>query len=65
MSIRTIENYPSNGTSERDEYLRLFELGATRTTTGNASSIDVYTLTIIKLSSTPTYTMLASRTKFA
>jgi len=41
MSIRTIENYPSNGTSERDEYLRLFELGATRTTTGNVSFTSV------------------------
>lgn len=39
MAIRTLENFPSNGTlkSERDEYLRLFELGATRTTTGNVS----------------------------
>lgn len=32
---------------------------------GNASSIDVYTLTIMKTATTPTYTILASQTKFA
>ena len=39
MAIRLIDNYPSNGTlkDERDEYLRLFELGGTRTTTGDVS----------------------------
>ena len=36
----------------------------TAPTAGNASSIDVYTLTIIKTASA-TYTMLASQTKFA
>lgn len=34
-------------------------------TGGNASSIDAYTLTIIKTASTPTYTVLATQTKFA
>jgi len=32
---------------------------------GNASSIDAYSLTIIKTAATPTYTVLASQTKFA
>jgi hypothetical protein len=32
---------------------------------GNASSIDAYSLTIIKTASTPTYTVLAAQTKFA
>ena len=32
---------------------------------GNASSIDVYTLTIIKTAATPTYTVLGTQTKFA
>ena len=32
---------------------------------GNASSIDVYTLTIIKTAETPTYTVLGTLTKFA
>lgn len=32
---------------------------------GNASSIDAYSLTIIKTASTPTYTVLGSLTKFA
>ena len=34
-------------------------------TAGNASSIDAYSLTVIKTASTPTYTVLASQTKFA
>jgi hypothetical protein len=34
-------------------------------TSGNASSIDAYSLTIIKTAATPTYTVLASQTKFA
>ena len=34
-------------------------------TAGNASSIDVYTFTIIKTAATPTYTVLESQTKFA
>jgi len=38
--------------------------GGTAPTTGNASSIDVYTYTIIKTASA-TYTVLASQTKFA
>jgi hypothetical protein len=37
----------------------------TAPTGGNASSIDAYSLTIIKTASTPTYTVLASQTKFA
>lgn len=32
---------------------------------GNASAIDAYTFTIIKTAATPTYTVLASQTKFA
>jgi hypothetical protein len=39
--------------------------GGTTPTEGNASSIDAYSLTIIKTASTPTYTVLASQTKFA
>ena len=34
-------------------------------TAGSASSIDAYSLTIIKTAATPTYTVLASQTKFA
>ena len=33
-------------------------------TAGNASGIDVYTYTIIKTASTPTYTVIASLTQF-
>ena len=32
---------------------------------GNASAIDIYSFTIVKISTTPTYTVLASVTKFA
>lgn len=32
---------------------------------GNASSVDIYSFTIIKTAATPTYTVLASQTKFA
>jgi len=39
--------------------------GGTAPTAGNASSIDAYSLTIIKTASTPTYTIIASQTKFA
>jgi hypothetical protein len=39
--------------------------GGTAPTAGNASTIDAYSLTIIKTSTTPTYVMLASQTKFA
>jgi hypothetical protein len=39
--------------------------GGTAPTGGNASSIDSYSLTIIKTASTPTYTVLASQTRFA
>jgi len=39
--------------------------GGLAPTAGNASSIDAYSLTIIKTASTPTYTVLASQTKFA
>lgn len=34
-------------------------------TAGNASSIDVYSFTIIKTAATPTYTVLETQTKFA
>lgn len=39
--------------------------GGTAPTAGNASSVDVYTYNITKLSGTPTYSVLASQTKFA
>jgi len=39
--------------------------GGATPATGNASSIDVYTLTIIKTLATPTYTVLGTQTKFA
>ena len=39
--------------------------GGSAPTGGNASSIDAYSLTIIKTAATPTYTVLASQTKFA
>lgn len=39
--------------------------GGTAPTAGNASSIDVYTFTIIKTAATPTYTVLGSQTRFA
>ena len=38
--------------------------GGTTPTAGNPSGVDVYTFTIIKLTATPTYTVLASQTKF-
>lgn len=39
--------------------------GGTAPASGNASSIDIYSFTIIKTAATPTYTVLASQTKFA
>jgi len=39
--------------------------GGTAPTSGNASSIDAYTYTIIKTAANPTYTVLGSQTKFA
>jgi len=39
--------------------------GGTAPTAGNASSIDVYSFTIIKTAATPTYVVLAGQTKFA
>lgn len=39
--------------------------GGTAPTAGNASSIDIYTYVIIKTAATPTYTVLASQTRFA
>ena len=39
--------------------------GGTAPSSGNASSIDSYSLTIIKTAATPTYTVLGSQTKFA
>lgn len=38
--------------------------GGTAPTAGNASGIDIYTYTVIKTAATPTYTVLASQTKF-
>jgi len=39
--------------------------GGTAPTAGNASSIDVYSYTIVKTAATPTYTVFASQTRFA
>ena len=39
--------------------------GGTAPTSGNASAVDVYNYVIIKTAATPTYTVLASQTKFA
>lgn len=39
--------------------------GGTAPSSGNINSIDIYTYTIIKTASTPSYTVLASQTKFA
>lgn len=39
--------------------------GALAPTSGNASSYDVYTYTIIKTAATPTYVVYAARTRFA
>lgn len=39
--------------------------GGNAPTGGNASSIDAYVYTIIKTAATPTYTVLASQTRFA
>ena len=39
--------------------------GGTAPAAGNASSIDAYVYTVVKTASTPTYTVLASQTKFA
>lgn len=39
--------------------------GALAPTSGNASSYDVYTYTIIKTAGTPTYVVYAARTRFA
>lgn len=38
--------------------------GGTAPTTGNASSTDIYSFTIIKTAATPTYVVFASQTKF-
>jgi hypothetical protein len=39
--------------------------GGTAPSAGNTSSIDAYSLTIIKTASTPTYTVIGSQTRFA
>jgi len=39
--------------------------GGTAPTAGNASSVDAYVYTVVKTAATPTYTVLASQTKFA
>jgi len=39
--------------------------GGSAPSSGNASSIDLYTFTIVKTAATPTYTVFAARTKFA
>lgn len=42
----------------------LFWQGGAAPTAGNVTGIDAYTFTVIKTSATPTYTVLASQTKF-
>jgi hypothetical protein len=49
-----------DGTSVTPKYQ-----GGTAWTSGNASSIDGYSYTVIKTAATPTYTVFASQTKFA
>jgi hypothetical protein len=39
--------------------------GGAAPTAGNVSSIDAYSITIVKTAATPTYIVLASQTKFA
>lgn len=39
--------------------------GGTAPTSGNASSVDAYSFTIVKTAATPTYVVLAGQTKFA
>jgi len=39
--------------------------GGTAFSSGNANSTDIYSFTLIKTAATPTYTLLASQTKFA
>ena len=39
--------------------------GGTAPTAGNASSIDIYTYTVVKTAATPTYTLFAAQTRFA
>jgi hypothetical protein len=54
-----ISSYTIDGTSVTPKWT------GTAPSAGNANSIDSYTLTIIKTAATPTYTVLASRSKFA
>jgi hypothetical protein len=39
--------------------------GGTAPTSGNASSIDIYSYTVVKTAATPTYAVFASQTRFA
>ena len=39
--------------------------GGTAPSSGNASSIDIYTFTVVKTDATPTYVVLGSQTQFA
>jgi hypothetical protein len=39
--------------------------GGSTPTSGNVSSVDIYTMTIFKTSATPTYSVFASQVRFA
>jgi hypothetical protein len=52
--------YQVDGTTITPKYL-----GGTAISSGNANSVDVYTYTLIKTAATPTYTLLATQSKFA
>jgi hypothetical protein len=55
--------YPTTFTIDSVAYTPIWQNGITPSS-GDASSTDVYTFTIIKTSTTPTYTILASQTKY-
>jgi hypothetical protein len=56
-------NYPTVYQVDSNSVSPIWQ-GGTAPTGGNASSVDVYTLTIIKTEVTPTYVVLASQTQF-
>ena len=56
--------YPISYTIDGTAITPRFQAAGTPTT-GNANSVDAYAFTLIKTASTPTYTVLASQTRFA
>jgi uncharacterized protein GlcG (DUF336 family) len=56
--------YPTSYTVDGTAVTPRWQAGGTPTT-GNANSIDAYAFTIMKTAATPTYTVLASQTRFA